>query len=77
MMHGRRRWGERLLWGHRRGPVESAACLQLFNDALCDLGDEIRRYIVRCFGACLIEGFGYSLVDGPLRRGVSVLFRHH
>lgn len=76
MMHGRRGWGERLLRGHRRGSVESAARLQLFDDALCNLGDEVRRYVVRCFGACVIEGFGYSLVDRLLSRGVSVLFRH-
>lgn len=55
-MHGRRRWREDVLrhrrgrkgglGRHGRGSVESAACLQLFYDVLCDLSDELRRYIV-------------------------------
>ena len=45
-MHGRvRRGREGVLRRHGRGSVEPAACFQLFDDGLCDLGNEIRRYI--------------------------------
>lgn len=45
-MNGRGRRREAILSRHRRRSVEPAARLQLFYDVLCDLGDELGRYIV-------------------------------